>query len=90
MSKGAPVGKIVNGKLVMGKEPAAAGGYRVVEGAYAPEDLLTAGEAFLTNSLMEVMPLVIVDGNSIGDGKPERVTKDLLHRYRGLTLLAEP
>ncbi|MGE5576489.1 MAG: aminotransferase class IV, partial [Syntrophothermus sp.] len=34
-------------------ELAATSGYQLVEGEYAPEDLLAADEAFLTNSLME-------------------------------------
>ncbi len=64
---------------------AATRGYKLVEGEYVPDDLLSANEAFLTNSLMEVMPLVKVGGNPIGDGKPGRVTGDLLERYKALT-----
>lgn len=69
---------------------AAAMGYQAVEGEYALEDLLAAEEAFLTNSLMEVMPLVKVDGTPINHGKPGRVTEDLLQGYRALTLVEEP
>ncbi|MCL4515754.1 MAG: aminotransferase class IV [Firmicutes bacterium] len=67
-------------------ELAATGGYKLVEGEYVPEDLLAADEAFLTNSLMEVMPLVKVGGDPIGDGKSGRVTGDLLERYKALAL----
>jgi len=34
------------------------------------DELLSADEAFLTNVLMEVMPLVSVNGRNIGSGKP--------------------
>ncbi len=63
---------------------ATARGYRLAEGEYAPEDLLAADEAFLTNSLMEIMPLVKVDGTPIGDGRPGWVTGSLLERYKAL------
>ncbi|KKM11380.1 hypothetical protein SY88_09110 [Clostridiales bacterium PH28_bin88] len=69
---------------------AAAMGYQAIEGEYAMKNLLAAEEAFLTNSLMEVMPLVKVDGIPINHGKPGRVTEDLLQGYRALTLKEEP
>ena len=46
------------------------------------EELLSADEAFLTNVLMEVMPLVSVDGHTIGLGKPGDITRRLLKAYR--------
>ncbi|MFZ5752928.1 MAG: aminotransferase class IV [Bacillota bacterium] len=61
-------------------------GYRVVEDQYFLEDLLGADEAFLTNSLMEIMPLVKVDGRAIGHGKPGKVTVELLRHYQMLTM----
>lgn len=39
-----------------------------------PEELFKADEAFLTNSLMGVMPLTLVDGRPVGDGAPGSVT----------------
>ena len=47
-------------------------------------DILEAEEAFLTNSVMEVMPLVKVARNRIGSGKPGPVTRKLRQAYRGL------
>ena len=47
-------------------------------------DLLGAGEAFLTNSLMEVIPLVSVDGRPVGSGRPGPLTERLARRYRDL------
>jgi 4-amino-4-deoxychorismate lyase len=51
-------------------ELAAAAGYRVVEGVFTREDLGDAEEAFLSSSTREVMPVVTVDGDPVGDGRP--------------------
>ncbi len=51
-----------------------AGGVAVEAGRYGPEALLEADEAFLTNALMGVMPLLAVDGRPVGDGRPGPVT----------------
>ena len=48
----------------------------------ALDDLLAADEAFLTNSLMEVMPLVRLDGRPLGAGQPGPVTRQVLDGYR--------
>lgn len=53
-------------------------------GAYPPEMLAEAGEAFLTNALIGLMPLVRVDGARIGDGKPGPVTASLSKLYAEL------
>lgn len=45
-------------------------GIPVAEEALAPERLWRADEAFLTNSLVGIVPLVAVDGRPIGDGRP--------------------
>lgn len=44
--------------------------------------LLSADEAFLTNTSWEVLPVVGVDGRPIGGGTPGPVARDLLGRYR--------
>jgi branched-chain amino acid aminotransferase len=49
-----------------------------------PEELFEAEEAFLTNSLIEVMPLTEVDRRKIGSGKRGAVTGGLLKAYRKL------
>ena len=56
-----------------------------LEEPIAGERLLSAREAFLTNSLMEVMPLTHVDGGAIGDGRPGPVTRQIGQAYTGLT-----
>ena len=46
------------------------------------EELLRAEEAFLTSSLIELMPLTEVNGKPIGEGKRGRVTQKLMVAYR--------
>ena len=48
------------------------------------ERLLAADELFLTNSLIEVMPVTAVEGKVIGGGRVGPVTKMLIHAYRQL------
>ncbi len=50
------------------------------------DDLLSAGEAFLTSSVLEIMPLVSVNGRLIGTGKPSPLTKRLTCLYRATVL----
>ena len=47
-------------------------------------ELIEAQEAFVTNSILELMPLVSVEGRPIGSGKPGKLTRDLLFAYRKL------
>jgi len=47
-------------------------------------ELVEAQEAFLTNSILELMPLVSVEGRPIGSGKPGKLTTDLRFAYRKL------
>lgn len=56
-------------------------GLTVAERPVWPEELFRADEAFLTNSLLEVMPLVAVEDRMIGVGKPGPVTRFLRERY---------
>jgi branched-chain amino acid aminotransferase len=47
-------------------------------------ELIEAQEAFVTNSILELVPLVSVEGRPIGTGKPGQLTGDLLFAYRKL------
>ena len=49
-------------------------------------DLYTADEAFLTGTAAEVIPMVILDDRTIGDGKPGVITNKIINRFRQLTL----
>jgi len=49
-----------------------------------PDSLAQSDEAFLTNSLIEIVPLTVVDGKKIADGKPGNVTRQLMQAYTRL------
>jgi len=48
------------------------------------KELIEAEEAFITNSILELMPLTWFEGKPIGTGKPGKLTKELLAAYRKL------
>ena len=57
----------------------------VEERFYSVDDLFSAEEAFLTGTVTEVLPIVTVDGNRIGNGRVGSVTSRL---YRALREMA--
>lgn len=57
---------------------------KTIETNIKPEDLKKCDEAFLTNSLIEVMPLVAVDKRKIHQGFPGKLTELIIKRYRAL------
>lgn len=59
-------------------------GYRVAEQSISLHELLSAEEVFLTGTTTEVMPIVLVDDTKIGDGRPGRITMQMLEIYRSL------
>ncbi len=60
-------------------------GYRVEEGIYPVSRLLAADEAFTSSSVREVMPVVSLDGTTIGDGRPGAAARALQDALRALT-----
>jgi len=48
-------------------------------------DLYIADEAFLTGTAAEVIPMIKLDGRSIGDGKPGAITQRAIASFRELT-----
>jgi branched-chain amino acid aminotransferase len=50
----------------------------------APEELRGADEVFLTSAVRGILPVTVVDGGPIGDGRPGPVTRRLLGLYRRL------
>lgn len=63
-------------------ELAPALGLATDEGFFPATDLAGADEAFLTNSVIEVTPLVTVDGRPVAGGLPGPVTRALQQAYR--------
>ena len=48
-------------------------------------DLLEADEVFLTNSIMEIMPVCRIERRVIGDDKPGPITAQLRNLFRAAT-----
>ena len=59
-------------------------GVECIEGQLSPEILTKADEAFLTGSVLEIMPLVDVSGRPVGTGKPGLLTEKLIKAYTEL------
>jgi branched-chain amino acid aminotransferase len=53
------------------------------ETALHDPDLLGADEAFLTSTTREIVPIVQVDGRTIGGGRPGPITRQLMTAFRG-------
>ena len=54
---------------------------RVEERKFTIEEALTADEAFLTSASTFVLPIVELDGQTIGDGKPGPISKRMRAIY---------
>ena len=57
-------------------------GVHVEEATLRPEDLASAQEAFITGSTRELTPVVRIDDQVIGNGRPGPVTRKLLEGFR--------
>ncbi|MDR4505664.1 MAG: aminodeoxychorismate lyase [Candidatus Scalindua sp.] len=57
----------------------------VKEERFRVETLLRADEVFITNSLMEIMPISRIEENEIGNGIPGEMTTVLMNAYKDLT-----
>lgn len=66
-------------------ELAAKKGIQVKEYLMTRYDVYIADECFLTGTAAEIIPVVKIDGRVIGNGKPGKVTLELLQWYRDLT-----
>ena len=61
-------------------------GVAVVEEEISLAVLLRADEAFMTNSIIEVMPITTVDGKPVGSGMVGELTEKLMGAYGDLVL----
>jgi branched-chain amino acid aminotransferase len=67
-------------------ELATGAGVEIRETDIRPEELLTADEAFISNSMIEIMPLTRIESRTIGAGDPGSVTRKLMSAYRELVV----
>src|SRR5690606_24514769 len=54
----------------------------IQEKSFRVSDLRELDELFLTGTTSEILPLVRVDGEAIGDGRPGPITRKLQECYR--------
>lgn len=59
-------------------------GIKVREDFLTRYDLYLAEECFLTGTAAQIVPVVKVDARIVGDGKPGRITREMLRKYREL------
>jgi len=57
-------------------------GIEVKEEGIALDDLFRANEIFITNSIMEVLPIKEIDNHIVGDGKPGDIYRLVIDAYR--------
>ena len=63
-------------------EIAADFGIKCSENYLKTDDILTADEVFMTNSLMEIIPVREIDGQIFSDRCPGIITADFMRKYR--------
>ena len=59
-------------------------GVKALEDDTRLEEMLDADEAFLTNSILEIMPVTNLNGKAIGEGRPGFITRRLVTAYKDL------
>ena len=48
-------------------------------------EVYVSDECFLTGTAAEIVPVINVDGRSIGNGKPGRITKQVMKEFKKIT-----
>ncbi|MGM0165941.1 D-amino-acid transaminase [Enterococcus sp. AZ135] len=56
-------------------------GIELREEVFTEKELLAADECFKTSSVVEIMPIIEIDDQKIGDGMPGKITKKVLNAY---------
>lgn len=59
-------------------------GIKVIEKKFKKEQLYGCRECFLTNTGVEIMPVTKIDGKKLNGGRPGRLTKKLMNKFREL------
>lgn len=56
----------------------------IVEKIFTPQFVLTAEEAFVTSTSLEITPVISIDRHQIGNGEPGPITRKLMQAYKDL------
>ena len=59
--------------------------YYVEERNIPPNELFTADEVFFTGTAAEIIPVIEINGRSIGKRKPGAITRELIEKFKELT-----
>lgn len=78
----APVDRILPGITRKVALQIARTAYPVKEQLVSVEELFSADEVFITSSFKDIVPVVEIDGRTIGSGMPGPITKDLIERFK--------
>lgn len=57
-------------------------GYNFEERVFKPDEAYKADEAFCSGATTQVTSVIEIDGHTIGDGKPGKISKELFKEYR--------
>jgi D-alanine transaminase len=60
-------------------------GIEVAERSFSREELETADEVFLSSTVLEIRPIVRIDGAAVGNGVPGAVTRAIYERFKSRT-----
>jgi len=60
-------------------------GVTVLEQEFTTEELLQSDEVFITNTLVEVMPITKIDDTTVADGNPGQLTLMLMEEFKRQT-----
>jgi branched-chain amino acid aminotransferase len=61
-------------------------GVKISQESFSVERLLNAEEAFITNSVIEIMPISAIDERPVGSGSRGKITECLTAEYKKLTI----
>lgn len=85
-------GKIITPPIVAGALPgitmgtvldiASKMGYPVIDKFFSRAEMFIADEMFLTGTAAEVVPIIKLDGRTIGNGKPGEITNKLIKKFK--------
>lgn len=71
-------------------EAAEEAGIRVEEKGLSQDEMFSSNEVFITGSTIEVVPVVVMNSRSIGNGRPGKITGIIIDHFRLVTHTPSP